>query len=170
MSFSYSRSVSFTIAHARQLSSKVAADMHLCAAYYDRPSESMISHYAEELALLLRDGYVAKYEFGFKKESRRFLSWQYSVLSDGSLSFDDRAGKLLSSIDVSGASFFNYLWHSDKWWVLSQDERDKTEESLPVSRTGGNPPADGSGYWISQDRTYSAGGVGLGRATFRPFG
>jgi hypothetical protein len=114
--------------------------MHLCAAYYDRPSESMISHYAEELALLLRDGYVAKYEFGFKKESRRFLSWQYSVLSDGSLSFDDRAGKLLSSIDVSGASFFNYLWHSDKWWVLSQDERDKTEESLPVSRTGGNPP------------------------------
>jgi hypothetical protein len=169
MSTTYTRSSSFTITHARHLSSKVAADMHLCAAYYDKPSESLIANYAEELAVLLRDGYVAKYEFGFKKNDRRFLSWQYTVLADGSLASDDRAGKLLSSIDVAGGTFFNYLWHSDKWWSLTKSEREATEGSLPISRTSGDPPADGLGYWISQDRSYSSGGTALGRATFRPY-
>ncbi len=170
MTTSFTQSTSFTITHARHLSSKVAADMHLCAAYYDRPAESLIANYAEELAILLRDGYVSQYEFGFEKDSRRVLSWRYTVQSDGSLSSDDRAGKLLSSIDVSGASFFNYLWYSSKWWALSKADRDSTKEKLPVDRATGDPPADGNGYWTSQDRQYSSSGVGLNRATFRPWG
>jgi hypothetical protein len=38
MSQTYTTSTTFTITNARYLSSKVAADMHLCAQYYGRPS------------------------------------------------------------------------------------------------------------------------------------
>lgn len=169
MSYTYTRSTSFTITHARHLSSKVAADMYLSAAYYNRPDETVIADYAEELAVLLRDRYVSRYEFGFKKNERRILCWRYTVQSDGSLASDDRAGKLLSHIDVAGAVFYNYLWRSDKWWSLSHAERQEIIDSLPVQRTSGEPPSDGNGYWTSQDRHYSSGGVGLGRETFRPY-
>jgi hypothetical protein len=147
----------------------VAADLHLCAAYYDRPSESAIAAYAEELAVLLRDGYVHQYEFGFKKNGRRVLTWRYTVEIDGSISSDDRAGKLLSSIDVSGAIYYNFLSYSDKWFSLTTSEKESVEEDLPIQRTTGELPSDGDGYWTSQDRHYSSGGVGMGRATFRPY-
>ena len=68
MTFSYSKTASFTIVHARQLASKAAADMHLCAQYYGRPSEQEIREYAEELAQYLNAGYLEEYEFGFRKE------------------------------------------------------------------------------------------------------
>lgn len=170
MSMTYTRSISFTITHARHLSSKVAADMHLCAAYYDRPSTLNIPDYAEELAILLRDGYVATYEFGFKKNGARYLSWRYVVQSDGTLTSDDRAGKLLSTYDVSDASYFNYLTHSNKWLELPFSERERIEKTLPFRRTSGDPPVDGYGYWTSNDRHYYSGGIGLGRATFQPLG
>ena len=169
MSYSYTRSTSFTITHARHLASKVAADLHLCAAYYDRPSESDIAAYSEELAILLTDGYVEQYEFGFKKDGRRVLTWRYTVELDGSISSDDRAGKLLPSIDVSGASFYNFLSYSDKWFSLPTSIKKAVKKDLPIERTTGDLPNDGNGYWTSQDRHYSSGGVGLGRATFRPF-
>lgn len=43
MSTTFTRSQSFTITHARHLSSKVAADMHLCNAYYGYPHEASIA-------------------------------------------------------------------------------------------------------------------------------
>ena len=169
MSYSYTRSAAFTITHARHLSSKVAADMYLSAAYYDMPAESVIASYAEELAVLLRDGYVSQYEFGFKKNEQRILCWRYVVQADGTLSTDDKAGKLLSSANVSGATFYNYLWRSNAWWKLSQAERDRITKDLPIQRTGCDPPSDGAGYWLQNDRHYSSGGNGLDRATFRPY-
>jgi hypothetical protein len=169
MSTTFTRSQSFTITHARHLSSKVAADMHLCCAYYGYPFESSIAAYAEELALLLKDGYLSTYEFGFKKDGLRYLTWHYVVRSDGSLSSDDRAGKLLSTYDVSAATYFNFVNKSAKWWNLSKAERDSVERTLPVSRGTGEEPRDGNGYWVHQDRNYFAGGESLSRGTFRPF-
>jgi hypothetical protein len=147
----------------------MAADMYLCNAYYDLPGVETIANYAEELAILLRDGYVSEYEFGFQRNSKRVLSWRYTVREDGSLSTDNRAGKLLSSIDLGGARFFNFLSYSSKWWQLTEAERNSTKSTLPISRTTGEPPSDGNGYWTGQDRQYSSGGVGLDRATFRPY-
>ena len=42
MTFSVTTSSTFSIIHARYLSSKVAADMHLCAQYYGKPTEARI--------------------------------------------------------------------------------------------------------------------------------
>jgi hypothetical protein len=144
--------------------------MHLCSDYYGWPLKSSIDDYAEELAQMLRDGYVAEYEFGFKKDERRVLSWRYVVRSDGSLaSAGDRAGKLISSANVADATFFNFMTYSFKWSLLPAADRTKKKEGLPIQRTTGEPPADGNGYWLSQDRNYSSGGTNLERATFRPY-
>src|SRR5207247_116361 len=85
MSYSFTKTATFTIIHARYLASKVAADMHLCAQYYGRPSEERIRRFAEELAQYLNKGYVGEYEFGFRKDNKRIVTWRYTVNENGVL-------------------------------------------------------------------------------------
>ena len=166
MSHSFTKSATFTITHARYLSSKVAADMHLCAQYYGNPAESWVRQYAEELAQYLNSGYLAEYEFGYKKDGVRVVSWRYRVDENGILTTDDRAGKVVPYVDIAGASFYNYLTQSALFFALSSDQQARFNSGLPVQRTGGNPPSDGRGYWIS-DRNYYSAGCGLNRQTFQ---
>ena len=168
MSYSYTRSSTFTIVHARYLSSKVAADMHLCAQYYGQPSEQRIREFAEELAQYLNEGYVLEYEFGYQKDDKRIGSWHYKVDERGSITTDDRAGKVVPYMDITGARFFNCLTRNPCFFRLSAAEQARFENGLPLQRTNGVPPSDGSGYWTS-DRNYFSGGHGLNRQTFRPW-
>lgn len=169
MSYSITRSETFTLAHAKNLASRVAADMHVSARYYGRPSDSQIDGYADELAQMLRYGYVDKYEFGFKKDGKRIVSWSYSVDASGAIQSDDRTGRVYSAADVSGATFFNYMWYSTKWHSLPAADQDEFKKELPVERTPADPPADGHGYWTAGEKSYSSGGVGLSRSSFRPY-
>jgi hypothetical protein len=167
MSYSVTTSETFSIIHARRLSSKVAADMHLCAHYYGHPSETRIREFAEELAQYLNEGYVRQYEFGYQKNETRVVTWRYTVGENGLLTTDERPGSVVAHADVSGASFFNYLWRNARFFKLSDAEQARFETSLPFQRTNGAPPSDGAGYWKS-DRNYFSGGRGLSRETFQP--
>ena len=161
------RSASFTIIHARELSSRVAADMHLCARYYGNPSETWIRAYAEELAQAINAGYVDAYEFGYEKNGVRIVTWRYTVDVNGNLTVNDRPGNVAAYVDISGAKFFNFMSWNDAFFALSSDARTRFKADLPVQRTDGQPPSDGTGYWTS-DRNYYSGGCGLGRQTFQP--
>ena len=167
MTLSYTRTSIFTIVHARYLASKVAADMHLCAQYYGKPSETRIREYAEELAQYLNAGYLCEYEFGFQKDGKRLVSWRYNVDSNGALTTDDRPGKVLPYVEIAGAVFFNFLTQNSRFSNLSTAEQTRFEAGLPIRRTDGEPPANGSGYWVS-DRNYFSAGCGLSRQTFQP--
>ena len=112
---------SFTIINARKLASKVAADMHLCAQYYGKPSEARIREYAEELAQYLNAGYLQEYEFGYKKDGKRIVTWRYKVDANGQLTTDDRPGKIVPYVDIAGAVFFNFLTQNSKFFQLSTD-------------------------------------------------
>lgn len=167
MSHTFTKSHSFTITNARQLASKVAADMHLCAQYYGKPTEQRIREYAEELAQYMNEGYLAAYEFGYKKDDVRVVTWRYNVDATGTITTDDRAGKVISYVDVTGATFYNLLTQNRAFLNLSSAEQDHFEARLSIRRTVGEPPSDGGGYWTS-DRNYFSGGQGLSRQTFRP--
>lgn len=169
MSFTMTRtaSESFTLTHAKYLASKVTADMLRCQQNYGRPTQADINNYGTELALLLRDGYVAAYEFGFSQDDQRLLSWHYAVDSSGISSTDDRPGRIVSGIAVASAAWFNQLTFSSVWFALLQAERDRICGGLPIQRVTKNGPKDGRGYWAN-DLNYSASGVSLGRRTFRP--
>lgn len=167
MTYTTTATNTFTITHARYLASKVAADMHLCAQYYGRPTEQDIRNYAEELAQYINEGYLAEYEFGYQKADRRLVTWRYKIDASGALTTDDRAGKVVAYVDIAGASFYNYLTQNTRFFQLPSDQRARFKVGLPIHRVDGQPPSDGSGYWKS-DRNYYSGGQGLGRQTFQP--
>lgn len=56
MTTSYSLTETFSIVHARHISSRAAADMRLMSRYYGYPAESAIENYLEEIAQLLTKG------------------------------------------------------------------------------------------------------------------
>jgi hypothetical protein len=166
MTYSYTKSNSFTIVQARYLSSKVAADMHLCATYYGQPSEARIRAYTEELAQLLNGGYLEEYEFGYKRNGNRVVCWRYTV-QNGQFLTDGRPGKIVSYVDVAGADFYNHLTQNSDWYALTDRERAIVNSTHDVSRSNGSLPSDGDGFWTT-DHGYSSGNTGLGRRTFRP--
>jgi hypothetical protein len=171
MSFTMTRTAteSFTLTWAKYLASKVTADMKRCQQLYGLPTDDQINNYGTELALLLRDGYVSEYEFGYTRDNKRVLTWRYTVDTSGSITTDDRPGRILSGVELLGADFFNYLWHSGAWQKLTPSERERIENYLPIKRVGRDAPGDGTGYWQA-DLAYSATGVALSRRSFRPLG
>jgi hypothetical protein len=168
MDFSMTRTATetFTLTHAKKLASKVAADMKRCQSIYGYPSDAEINNFGTELALLLRDGYVSEYEFGYLKDGARHLVWHYRVDTSGDLA-DSRPGGIVH-VSITGCTPYNRLTRSNKWHALPLAERQKIEADLPVDRTPTQGPPDGHGYWTS-DRNYSAGGVSLPRKTFQPY-
>ncbi len=169
MTYSFTRTatLTFTRTSARYIASKVVADLRRMRSYYDWPSEAQIELFYAELVELLALGYLGSLEYGFKRDGRRIVSLLYEVWSDGSLS-DDRAGGVHARADITGASWFSFLTYNAKWSLLSPEEKERIEASLPISRVSGQSPQDGNGYWMV-DRTYSADGVGAHRRMFRPY-
>jgi len=167
--FSYAQSATFTLAHARQLASKIAADLNACSRLHGEPALSLVEKYNEELVELLRNGYLSQYEFGFQRNYERVLSWSYQVDASGSISTDDRAGKMSAYVDLSGTTFFNFAWYSAKYHALTSDQQSAFKDSHPINRTSGDPPSDGAGWWSGTEKNYSAGGTGVSRRSFRSF-
>ncbi|WP_164478320.1 HORMA-1 domain-containing protein [Mycolicibacterium stellerae] len=159
----------FTRTHAKYLASKVIGDLYQCHTYYERPTEADIVEYQEELVVMLANGYVSEYEFGFERSDRRIVSWQYRVDARGELvgGSDDLSGGIYARASVANASFFNFMSYSWKWSLLTRPEQNAVKAEHHVQRTDGELPMDGNGYWQT-DRTYTSGGVALERRTFRP--
>ena len=167
MTYTTTSTSTFTITNARYLASKVAADMHLCAQYYGQPSEQEIREYAEELAQYINEGYLAEYEFGYKESGTRLVTWRYRLDASGQLTTDDRPGRVIAYVDITGATFYNVLTWNSKFAALTPEQKARFKAGLPVRRTPGEQPSDGNGYWTT-DRNYYSGGQGLGRQTFQP--
>ncbi len=162
---------SFTLTQAKYLASKVTADMRRCQQLYGEPSDAEINNYGTELAILLRDGYVASYEFGYVRiaDNERVLTWRYTVNTSGDLIADDRPGRILAGVDISGATMRNRLCHSSAWYKLTPEGRKAIEDGLPIHREGRPDYGSSLGVWVS-DLCYSASGVAMPRQTFKRFG
>jgi hypothetical protein len=167
VSYSFTTTSTFTRTHAKQLAAKVITDLYQCYVHYDRPSMDSIDDYQTELLELLAFEYVERYEFGFKKDGKRLLSFRYKVGADGGMHGDANAGNIYAKAVIDGAAYYNYLTPSDKWDKLTPKQRDDFEATLPFQRTAGSLPEDGDGYWQT-DHGYNAGGVRVSRETFRP--
>lgn len=157
----------FTRTHAKHLASKVITDLYQCSMFYDRPHEDDIEDYETELIEMLANEYVSNYEFGFKRDGKRVLTWHYTVGPDGGLHGDSIAGAIYAKAAVADAVYFNFMTYSGKWSKLTETQQTNFQKALPFQRTAGAAPVDGTGYWQT-DHGYSAGGVRIERKTFRP--
>ena len=75
------------------------------------------------------------------------MSWRYTVDENGVLTADERPGKVVPYVDISGAVFFNYLTQNSRYFELSGAQQTRFCETLPVQRTFSDPPVDGPGCW-----------------------
>jgi Bacterial HORMA domain family 1 len=168
MTTTYTYSKTFTRSNARYVASKVAADLRLLQRFYGRPTDAQIDAYTGELVELLVGGYVQRVTYGFKRDGAWVVALRYEARVDGTLDADNRAGKVIPGININGANWSSYLVYSGAWDLLDAADRARIKASLPVERTDGAKPSSSNGSWV-QDHSYSAGGSGVRRASFRPW-
>ncbi len=167
MSWTHTATESFTRSSARYVVSKVAADLKLMQRFYGQPSDSWIESFIAELVELLVVRGLDKVMYGFKKNGAWVVALRYVASMDGTLTTDDRAGRVPPGIDITDAAWSSFLIYSSRWWELPATERTRVEALIPFKRTTGDEPSLGNGYWV-EDKAYSADGGGVRRATFRP--
>ncbi|SEK01131.1 hypothetical protein SAMN05518849_12651 [Sphingobium sp. AP50] len=166
-SYTSTETSSFTITHARYIASKVATDLKRFQRFYGAPNDDWVDRYEGELAGLLKHDAVDNVIYGFQRNSLWTpASVRYRAIPGGSLMADDDPGKIRPGIDVGGARFTSFLSYSNRWFDLTQNERERIEGALPIQRTISSPPGLETGAW-SDDLSYSAGGRGLGRSSVR---
>jgi len=170
MTATFTTTKTFTITHARYVTSKVAADLRQLRLFYGQPADDRIDAFAEEAAILLRDGYLERVDYGFKQNSQHsgeqwVLLLRYTV-RNGELT-DDHAGRVPPGVNLSGAWFASFLEYSTKFILLSHAEQARVKADLPIVRSSGDEAGFVVGTWTG-DRTYSSNDQGLGRSVFRP--
>lgn len=158
----------FSITHARKMASKVAADLMRMHRLYGKPSVSWINDYETEIVALLKAGYLGEVTYGFKKGD----NWIEPTLryTAKELAFEhesDDPGRVQPGKDIRDATFYSYLTYSSDWNALSEGAKAAFKSSLPFQRTGADKPG-ANGYFL-EDKTYSAGGRALGRATLKGY-
>ena len=168
-SFTYTGTQTFTRAHAKRISFKVATDLKRMQRLYGLPTDLKIEEYELELIELVTAGYLRTVTYGYRRDD----SWieptvRYTAFELADPEFGDDPGRVRARANISAASFYSYLTYSSAWNALSGTEQDAFEESLPFKR-GGAPEPGIDGY-LQQDLAYSAGGRGLQRATVRSWG
>lgn len=161
------RTSSFTITDARYIGAKIGADLRLLNGYYGRPTLGKIDDYVEEVALLLKDGYLNNVSYGFRDASTNEwkLRLRYTATAGGQL-LNSPIGKLPATATVSGLNFYTYLIHSSTFLNLTPDQQAKVEATLPVSRNGAEEPTALWGSTIS-GHSYSRNGVGVNRDLYQ---
>lgn len=163
MTHSYTTTDTFTRTDARYLAGKVAADLWQMQQEYGGPSDSWISQYLDELTELLVGGYVKEVTYGYRRDNKWVAALKYTADTLGSLTADDRSGRIPRGVDVSGAVCTSYLTKTDKWWKLQPTERDRIEKALPFQRVSAEEPGAAGGW--AMDKTYSSSTCSLRRGT-----
>jgi hypothetical protein len=172
MSYSYTLSgtETFNVSHARKLAAKVATDLKRMQRFYGRPSDIEIADYEAEVVELLVGGYLDAVTYGFKRADNWIEpTLQYTARElAGLASSDDDPGRVRAGANVTGAHFYSYLTYTDAWWKLTPTEKESIKRRVPIQRHDASQP--GIDGYLDRDRTYSAGGRALERATVRSYG
>lgn len=167
MTYSYTDTITFTVTHARHLASKIVTDLKRIQRFYDSPSDAEINDYEAEAIELMKAGYLGCVTYGFKRNGKWVEPTLIYTSRDlaGMTSDDDDPGRVFPGADISGAAFSSFLTYSQAWWDLSEAERVRFKNGLPIRLTPGTEPGV-DGYLI-QDKTYSSGGRALDRTIVR---
>jgi Bacterial HORMA domain family 1 len=170
MTASATRTATFTITDARYVGAKIGADLLILNSLYGSPSLARIDDYAEEAALLLRDGYLGTVDYGFRDAATN--SWKlrlrYTATTGGRL-LDSHSGGLPIGSAVAGYSFCSFLIYSTAFRTLTAQRQEAVLSALPFRRSGGDEPVTGLGNSQS-GHGYGRNGAGVTRDVFTAFG
>lgn len=165
--YTYTDTVAFTHTHAVHLAAKVAADLKRMQRLYGSPSDADISSYEGEITGLLKAGYLGTVAYGYRRSGdwiEPTLRYTAQDLS-GAAANDDDPGRVRPGANITGASFYSYLTYSAAWDRLSDADKQRFKDGLPVLRNGA--PEPGAAGYFTTDKTYSSGGRALNRSSMR---
>lgn len=168
--YTQSETTTFTLTHAKHIAAKVATDLKRIQRFYHSPNDNRIEKYESELIALLKEGYLERVTYGFKKDGAFIeptISYTAQDLSQNQSMIDNDPGKIRPAANITGASFSSYLVYSSKWHSLTSSQQQAFEKNLPFQRNG--MPEPGVNGYLEDDRTYSAGGRALSRSSVRSF-
>ena len=162
-------SVTFTETHARHMAAKVSADLKRVQRFYGNPNDDSIAAYETELIAMMKAGYLGTVSYGFRRDGAWIEPTLRYTAHDlaGASANDDDPGRIRTGADITGASFYSYMTYSPAWGFLTTAQQDAFKGTLPFIRGGAPEPAI-NGY-LSDDKTYSAGGRSLNRAVVRSY-
>ena len=160
------RTASFTITDARYVGAKVGTDLRLLNNLYGRPALADIDDYTEEVASLLRDGYLATVSYGFKDPATNEwnLRLRYTATTGGQL-VDTKPGLLPTAAAVSSYTFYSYLTYSRKFDDLPASQQTSVKAALPIERVGAEEPSARYGT-TATGNGYSRNGAGVARDVY----
>jgi hypothetical protein len=166
MSTTGTRTALFTITEARYVGAKIGADLRLLNGFYGAPAIGDIDDYVEEVAILLRDGYLGTVSYGFREASTNDwkLRLRYTATAGGRLT-DGRPGSLPATTVIAGCPFYSYMTYSPKFIDLTTAKQADIKETLPVSRVGAEEPGARLGT-TGFGNGYSRNGVGVTRDVY----
>lgn len=171
-SYTITESATFTLTHAKYISSKVAADLKRIQRLYPGSlTDSEIANYETEMTEFLKAGYLNEVTYGFQRKIGETREWIQPTLIYTSRNLssaywdDDDPGRIEAGADVSGAYFTSYLTYTSAWFRLTAAQQSSFNAELPFQRTG-MPKPNINGY-VTNDRSYSAGGRALSRSSVR---
>jgi hypothetical protein len=160
---SITRDTSFTITDARYVGAKIGADLRLLHNLYGKPDLADIPNYVEEIALLLKAGYLDTVDYGFRNPDGQ--SWRmrlrYRATTGGQL-IDCRPGSLPASVAVQGLNFYSYLAYSWAYQLLGAAEKSRFNQGRPFQRTGAPEPTASLGT-TTPGHGYGRVGTGVAR-------
>jgi hypothetical protein len=168
-SYTVTETTTFTVTHARHMAAKVAADLKRMQRLYGKPGDPDITSYEAEVVELLKAGYLGTVSYGYRRDGAFIEPTLRYTARDlaGSAANDDDPGKVLPGANIIGATFYSYLTYSSAWNALSFAQQDAFKGALPFQRAGANEP--GINGYLVDDRTYTAGGRAMGRASVRSY-
>ena len=166
-SFTLTQTTTFTRTHARHIAAKVATDLKRMQRLYGEPSDRWIADFEAEVIEFLKEGYLGAVTYGFRRGSNWVEPTLRYTARDlaGASANDDDPGRIRPGANIDGAYFHSYLTYSSAWFYLNESERQAIENRLPFQRTGATEP--GINGYLTQERTYSAGGRALDRGSVR---
>ncbi|MFJ2186420.1 hypothetical protein ACIOJE_00485 [Kitasatospora sp. NPDC087861] len=165
-SYTRSASASFTITDARYVGGRVGADLRLLYNLYSEPSVDRIENFAEEVALLLRDGYLDTVDYGFRDTATNTWKFRlrYKATAGGQLA-DSRPGSFPDPVDLTGYTFHSFLTYSSAFGLLTSSQQAGVKETLPISRTTGTAPSALAGT-TTTGHGYARSGSGVSRDVY----
>jgi Bacterial HORMA domain family 1 len=166
-SITSSETETFTLTHARHMAAKVATDLKRLQRFYGRPTDAEITQYELEVTEFLKANYLDVVTYGFQRAGKWIEPTLRYTARDllGAAANDDDPGRVRPGANIVGATFRTYLTFSAVWNKASEAERKVFRARLPLQRRDA-PEAGVQGY-LSDDRTYSASGRALNRASVR---
>src|SRR5262249_9084032 len=122
-----------------------------------------------EITEFIKEGYLGTVTYGYRRDGNWVEPTLRYTARDlaGTAANDDDPGRVRPGANIVGAAFYSYLTYSSAWDKKSEAEKEAFTKRLPFLR-GGAPEPGVNGY-LSEDRTYSAGGRALNRASVRSY-